>query len=355
MNYTLRRAITSEAKPLVGLYAESGNGKTRSALLIAKGFCGDMARVAMIETESGRGEAYADDPVVGGYSVLSIREDFSPKSYGAAIRAAENCNVQCLIVDSASHEWEAATGVLGMAAKNQEEGKKGPLVWQRPKMDHSREFMLRLTQTPIPLVVVCMRAKYVMEEKVKDGKKDWVRSTDLSPKQSEDILYEMFIHGWIDKAHAFHGTKYTLDVLRQVFKDGEPITVDTGKRLAQWATGATGATQPSSAAPAKAPASSPVSPGDAQAGAGAGDQTAAAPPEGVSERGPRPDAQTGAAAVPTDADRVADDAKIIEDVDKFISKRKYQSAADVASMILDDALRGATLERIAAAYKKVAK
>lgn len=238
MTYTLRKAITSEAKPLVGLYSESGNGKTRSALLIAKGFCDDMSRVAMIETESGRGEAYADDPVVGGYSVLSIREDFSPKSYGAAITAAEKANVQCLIVDSASHEWEAATGVLGMAAQNQEDGKKGPLVWQRPKMDHSREFMLRLTQTPVPLVIVCMRAKYPMEEAVVNGKKDWRRSTELSPKQSEDILYEMFIHGWIDKEHRFHGTKYTLDVLRQVFKDGEPITVETGTRLAAWASGA---------------------------------------------------------------------------------------------------------------------
>lgn len=237
MSYTLRKAITSEAKPLVGLYSESGNGKTRSSLLLAKGFCGDMSSVVMIETESGRGEAYADDPIVGGYNVLSIREDFSPKSYGAAITAAEKAGVQCLIVDSASHEWEAATGVLGMAAKNQEEGKKGPLVWQRPKLDHSREFMLRLTQTPIPLVVVCMRAKYAMEESVVNGKKDWRRSPDLSPKQSEDILYEMFVHGWIDKAHAFHGTKYTLDVLRTIFLDGEPITVETGKRLAQWASG----------------------------------------------------------------------------------------------------------------------
>ena len=45
MTFTFRRAITSEAKPLVGLYSESGCGKTKSALLIAKGFTGDMAKV----------------------------------------------------------------------------------------------------------------------------------------------------------------------------------------------------------------------------------------------------------------------------------------------------------------------
>jgi hypothetical protein len=234
-----RKAITSEAKPLIGLYAESGCGKTRSALLIAKGFTGDMSKVGTIETESGRGEAYADDPVVGGYSVLPIREEFSPTTYGKAISAAEQAQLQCLIVDSASHEWEGLGGVLSIAAAQQAAGRKGPLVWQQAKTDHSREFMLRLTQTPIPLVIVCMRAKYPMQEVKTGDKKEWVRSPNLSPKQSEDILFEMFVHGWIDQQHNFHGTKYTLDVLRKVFVDGERITVDTGQRLAQWAAGGT--------------------------------------------------------------------------------------------------------------------
>ena len=246
MTYTLRKAVTSEVKPLVGLYSESGGGKTHSALLLACGFCaGDMSKVAMIETESGRGEAWADDPIVGGYSVLSLRSDFSPKEYGAAISAAEQAGVRALIVDSASHEWEGVNGVLAMAADNQAAGKKGPIVWQQPKMQHAREFMLRLTQTPIPLVIVCMRAKYVMEEKTVNGRKDWARSTDLSPKQSEDILFEMFVHGWLDKeAHNFHGTKYTRESMKQVFVSGEPITVETGKRLAQWASGAPKAAAP---------------------------------------------------------------------------------------------------------------
>ena len=160
MSVSFRPAVTSEAKPLIGLYAESGAGKTYSALLLAKGFAGDMSKVGMIETESGRGEVFADDPVVGGYVVRPIREEFSPKSYGVAISDAEKVGLRALIIDSASHEWEGAGGVLGMAAENQAAGKKGPLVWQRPKMDHQREFMLRLMQTPIPLVIVCMRAKY---------------------------------------------------------------------------------------------------------------------------------------------------------------------------------------------------
>lgn len=237
MTVSFRRALKSEAKPLIGLYAESGTGKTCSALLLAKGFAGDMSTVGMIETESGRGEAYADHPTIGGYNVVPIRQDFSPKNYGAAIKAAEDAKLQALIIDSASHEWEGANGVLAMAAANQEAGKKGPVVWQAPKTQHQREFMLRLMQTPIPLVIVCMRAKYPMKEVTVNGKKEWTRSDHLVPKQSEDILFEMFVHGWIDGEHKFHGTKYTLKELRQVFIDGEPISVDTGKRLAAWSSG----------------------------------------------------------------------------------------------------------------------
>lgn len=243
MSYTFRPANRSEAKPLIGIHSESGAGKTYSALLLARGFVGAKGKIGMIETESGRGESYADPkeyPEIGGYLVLPLREDFSPKSYGKAIEAAEKAGLDALIIDSASHEWEGIGGVLSMAADNEAAGKKGPLVWQKPKIDHQREFMLRFMQTPIPLVILNMRSKYPMEEKLneKTGRKDWVRSTVLSPKQSEDILFEMFVHGYIEQGtHAFRLTKCTNRALRDVFTDGKPITVDTGKKLAEWARG----------------------------------------------------------------------------------------------------------------------
>jgi hypothetical protein len=240
VGFHFRPAITSEAKPLIGLYSESGCGKTKSALLLAKGFAGDMSKVGMIETESGRGEVYADDPVVGGYKVLPIRDNFSPKVYGEAITEAGGAGLQVLIVDSGSHEWESSGGVLDMAAHNEAEGKKGVLVWQQPKILHAREFVLKLLSTSVPLVILCMRAKYPMKQIIKEGgKKDWVRAEVVEPKQSEDILFEMMVHGWIDHEHRLHVTKWTKESFKTVFVDNEPITVDTGKRLAEWAKGAT--------------------------------------------------------------------------------------------------------------------
>lgn len=236
--FQIRPAKRTSAKPLIGLYSESGGGKTWGALLIAKGFIGDMSKVVMIETESGRGEVYADDPVVGGYNVLSIADDYSPEKYGEAIDAVNKAGMQALIIDSASHEWEGVGGVLDMAAKNQDAGKKGQQVWTIPKITHNRQFILKLLGTPVPLVIVCMRAKYPLKEVQKQGGgKDMVRADVPEPKQSDDILYEMMVHGWFDKEHKFHRTNCTEAGLKEVFVDGEIITVETGKRLAEWAKG----------------------------------------------------------------------------------------------------------------------
>lgn len=257
MTLQVRTARRGNAKPLIGLYSESGNGKTYTALLLARGFAGPSGRICMIETEAGRGESYADPneyPEIGGYDVIPIRDNFSAENYGKAISIVEKGGYDVMIVDSASHEWEGAGGVLDQAAQREADGKKGLLVWQKPKIDHQKHFMLRFMQTPTPLVILNMRAKYPMIEvyNEKKGKKEPQRSEVLEPKQSDDILYEMFVHGWIDKEHRFHPTKVTAKSLRDVFKDGEPITLETGRKLAEWSKGASVS---SSAPAATAPAS----------------------------------------------------------------------------------------------------
>lgn len=234
MTYVIRAAKRSEAKPLIGLYAETSGGKTFGSLLLARGFVGPTGRIIMIETEGGRGEAYSDKneyPEIGGYEVIPMRDSFSPRNYGEAIDVANKAMPDALILDSGSHEWEGIGGVLSMAADNEAAGKKGQLIWQKPKIEHQTYFMGKLTQSPIPLVICNMRAKYPMEKKGSD----WARSTVLEPKQSEDILSEMFIHGWLDKDHKFHQGIMRSRVLDGVFPKDAPLTIETGKKLAQWA------------------------------------------------------------------------------------------------------------------------
>ncbi len=240
MSAQFRYASLTSAKPLIGIYAESGRGKTYSALWLARGFTGPDGKIAMIETETGRGEAFVDLlPGNEKYKVAPLRAPFSPAAYGEAISAAEAENFDALIIDSASHEWEGEGGVLDMASGNQASGMKGVQVWQKPKMSHQRDFIGKLMQTPIKLVIVCMRAKYPMREgRDAAGKKGWIRSDVLEPKQSDDFLFEMFVHGWINDRHEFQGTKYTRPDLREIIRDGEMISIETGERLAHWSHGA---------------------------------------------------------------------------------------------------------------------
>lgn len=266
--YVLRDASRNEAKPLIGFYAESDGGKTYNALLLARAFVGPTGTIGMIETEGGRGEAYADPteyPEFAGkdekgntrpsnYKVIPLRGNFSPIEYGKAISACEEAKVDAMIIDSASHEWEGEGGVLAQAAENAKT-KKGLLVWQKPKIDHTRHFMLRFMQTEIPLVIVCMRAKYPMVEKAnpnKGGKKEPARSEILEPKQSEDIISEMFVCGWFDKDHRFHPRKITSRTLEAIFKDGMLFNQETGKQLRAWADGRKVATTARASIPLKA-------------------------------------------------------------------------------------------------------
>lgn len=258
MNYTLREARRGNAKPLIGLYGESGSGKTWSALLMARGFVGPSGKIGMIETEGGRGEVYTGAPPVGDYLVCPLVEPFSPSNYGDAISACEKAGVDALIIDSGSHEWEAVGGVLDMAAENEAKGWKGQIVWTKPKLEHSRHFLLRFGQTKIPLVIVCLRSKFPLEEYIDEkGKKNMRRMKIPVPIQSDTFISEMLIHGWIDKAHNFHVTKYpdAVPELAGVVVNGQPISIEAGARLGRWASGAK---ETATAAPNASTEGSPV-------------------------------------------------------------------------------------------------
>ncbi len=170
--------------------------------------------------------------------------------------------------------------------------------------------MLRLMQTPVELVVVCMRAKYPMKEVEKNGRKEWTRSELLEPKQADDILFEMFVHGWMDDQHKFHGTKYTRDNMREIFVDGQPISIETGRKLAAWASGKNSA------------------------------------PQSLPNVKSADDAGT-VRAEPTDE-------SLIADIASWVKKRNYDMAFDLCRSIKDEQARTDTQARITAHQAKAA-
>ena len=227
-----RLAQRTNSKLLIGLYGQSGAGKTFSALLMGRGLVGPKGRILMIDTESGRGELYADI-IGGGYEVMQLRPPFTSKRYIAALEMAEAEKADCLIIDSASHEWEGAGGVLEQAAEIEEKSKKPGLhCWKAPKMAH-QWFLLRLLQTNMH-VILCLRAKFKSRQVKEDGKTVIVKDDHASPIQAEDFIYDMTIHGEVLQDHSLRLTKCSHPKLLTCFEKARPVTVQTGERLAEW-------------------------------------------------------------------------------------------------------------------------
>jgi hypothetical protein len=251
----IRPATRQGVKPLIGLYSESGCGKTMSGLLLARGMAGPSGKIVMIDTESGRGSLYAD-VIPGGYDVLELTEPFSPDRYAEAIRTAEASGAAVIVVDSMTHEWESMGGVTDMAASiakgradkyNREwDGVVQFGDWKLPKMEHAK-FMAKLLQSRCPMVL-CVRAKYKSRQvkgtedmaeagviqRSQTGKSVIVKDEFTTPVQAEDFIYEMTAHAEILKDHSINLTKCSHPALRECFPKSGPITVKTGENVAQW-------------------------------------------------------------------------------------------------------------------------
>lgn len=105
----LQTASRRKAKIKLALQGPSGSGKTKSALLIAYGLCGSWEKIAVIDTENRSADLYAD---LGPYNVLPLAAPFSPERYIEAIGVCLKAEMQVIIVDSVSLEWEGLGGIL---------------------------------------------------------------------------------------------------------------------------------------------------------------------------------------------------------------------------------------------------
>lgn len=105
----LQIAQRHQVKLRLGLSGASGFGKTYSALLLAYGITNDWAKIAIINTENGSASLYSH---LGNYNVLTLEEPFTPERYIQAIEACELSEIELIIIDSISHEWNGKGGCL---------------------------------------------------------------------------------------------------------------------------------------------------------------------------------------------------------------------------------------------------
>ena len=223
MEFQLNQAERKKAKIKIGLQAPSGAGKTYSALLLAKGLCGDYKKVAVIDTENHSADLYSH---LGNYNVLHLEAPFSPERYNTAIQVCEDAGIEVIIIDSISHEWEGTGGILEIHSNMMGNSFTN---WSKLTPRHN-DFIQKILQSNCH-IISCIRSKqdYVLSEK--NGKMV-PEKVGLKGVTREGMDYEMTI---VFDIAINHQAKSSKD--RTGLFDKMPeftITEKTGQRILEW-------------------------------------------------------------------------------------------------------------------------
>jgi hypothetical protein len=221
----LQRAQRKKVFMRLNLSAPSGAGKTYSALLMAHGLVGDWEKVAVIDTENGSASLYSH---LGAFNVLDLQPPFTPERYIEAIDMAVEAGMECIIIDSSSHEWSGPGGCLELNEKLAQAKYKGNTwsAWNETTPRHDR-FIAHVLQARAH-VITCTRSKM---ESVLEGNK--VKKVGLKDIQREGWEYELTVSLTIDRdTHMATASKDRTGM----FYNADPflITAETGKKIKQW-------------------------------------------------------------------------------------------------------------------------
>ena len=220
-----RKAERRKAKLRLAITGPAGSGKTYGALQIAQGLGG---KIAMIDTENGSGDLYAD---ICDYDVETLTAPYSVQKYLSAIHEAEEAGYDILIIDSLSHAWSGEGGLLDMHSQLTRSMKSGNsyIAWQKVTPLHNRLIESMLGSKMHIIATMRTKTDYAMSQGER-GKTE-IQKVGLAPVQRDGMDYEFTIVFDLSMEHTVTVSKDRTSLFdHQVFT----ITQDTGKKLSQW-------------------------------------------------------------------------------------------------------------------------
>lgn len=185
-----------DQRPLkMALFGPSGGGKTYTALRIAQVFA-NGGRVALIDTERGSASLYSDE---FDFDTAQLTK-YSVDDYVRLVRDADNAGYDVIVIDSISHAWEAAGGILEVVEniKKTKNYKDGMRAWADVKPIENRLWDAILDARAS--VIVTMRAKTAYEISRDERGKTTVEKLGLAPIQRADKEYEFDVVGRMENA-----------------------------------------------------------------------------------------------------------------------------------------------------------
>jgi hypothetical protein len=230
---TFQKAVKTQAKLRFAIAGPSGSGKTFSSLRIATAMGGP---IAVIDTEHGSASKYAD---LFDFDVLEIAPPYHPNKFINAIKAAEDAGYKIVIIDSLSHAWEGAGGVLEIKEEFAKQRSFNDYTAWKPAGDiHSRLINAMLESSIHVFATMRSKTAYSMDEVIEDGrKKTKVVKQGMAPIQRTGTEYEFDVMMTMDIQNCGAIEKTRCYLLRgQVYTDpGEELAEILVKWLADGA------------------------------------------------------------------------------------------------------------------------
>lgn len=221
------KAERKKSKLRLALAGPSGSGKTYGALLVAKGLGG---KIAVIDTEKGSASLYSD---LVDFDVLELEPPYSPSNYVAAVKLAEKCGYDVVIIDSITHEWTGSGGCLEMNEETAKAKYRGNTwsAWNDTKAKH-RVFIDALLSCQAHIIVT-MRSKTETAQVEVNGKKQ-VQKLGMKSEQNDGIEYEFTTV--LDLIHDGNFALPSKDRTGLFAPDCNPfkLSEDVGRKLAEW-------------------------------------------------------------------------------------------------------------------------
>lgn len=222
----LRKATRQKSFMRLNLSAPSGAGKTMGALLMAYGLIDDWEKIAVIDTENGSASLYDH---LGPFNAVDIEPPFTPERYIEAIDACLKAGMECIILDSSSHEWSGPGGCVEINEKLAQAKYKGNTwaAWMETTPRHDR-FIQKVLQSKCHFIT-CTRSK--METVMGDDKK--VKKVGMKDIQRDGWEYELTVSLTIDRdTHTATASKDRTEIFEG--KDPFIISAETGRLIRQW-------------------------------------------------------------------------------------------------------------------------
>lgn len=233
---TLERGRREQLKARIAVCGPGGTGKTRVALRLAYTLVGDWKKIAILDTEYNRSKMHLKktDPEIGyiGPEIphIPLTPPFEWRKFIDAMNTAERAGMECLIIDTFTHEWEGEGGISDLAAEKGGEYHS----WRLPKKYHSK-ILERILQSPMHIIVsVRAKTEYVMEEVgvKKDGKKKYeVKKIGIRPQQSHDYDYLFDFVFMLQQDHTVQVLKDTPELFKGY--DGT-VTREVCEKIKGW-------------------------------------------------------------------------------------------------------------------------